>query len=177
MTDEDFEGFAGRLAGLAELFDATLTPAKTLLYFEALRDLTLDEVAHGFTLAARGCKFFPRPAEVRAFVLPDEQDAAEAAWLEYKQLAHRVGGYLSPRFEDPALAEALVAVFGSWTAACWSDFSPEMWTAKRKEFDRVYRVLRRRELPPGPRVLAGFLEIENHRTGFDAPALVKSPRP
>lgn len=174
MTDDDFDNFAGRLAALAELFDATLTPAKTLLYFEALKDLELEDVVTGFSLAARGCKFMPRPAEVRGFVIPDDADAAETAWLEYKRLARQIGGYISPTFEDAALADTLLAVFGAWTTACWIDLSPEMWASKRKEFDRVYRVMRQR-MPDGAKALRGFCEIENTRTGFNGTGLTKGP--
>jgi len=37
-------------------------------------------------------------------------------------------------------------------------------------------LLRRRELR-GPKSLPGFLELENHRTGFSGDALTKSPTP
>lgn len=71
-----------------------------------------------------------------------------------------VGSYTSLVVTDPALGEAIPAVFGSWPAACAADLSPEMWAATRKEFGRVYRALLRRHLV-GARYLAGICEQQN----------------
>jgi hypothetical protein len=103
--------------------------------------------------------------ELRTLAVGDDADHAEEAWQTYKAMALRIGGYQSPTFADAALAETLVAIFGSWEAACWVDLSPEMWVAKRKEFDRVYRVLRQRGLV-GPKALPGFCERENALKGY-----------
>ncbi len=165
MTTADFAHFSARLVELGELFDAKLSESKQLLYFQALSDLPLELVTDAVIQAARACKFFPKPVELRALVLGDDEDRAELAWLEYKRLARSCGGYGSPTFTDPALADALVAVFGSWEGACWSDFSPEMWSSKRKEFGRVYRAMRSRN-ETVPKQLPGFFERENGLRGY-----------
>lgn len=168
MTPEDFAVFSARLVELGELFDAKLSESKQLLYFQALQDLPVEAVDGALIQAVRGCKFFPKPVELRAFIVGDDEDHAEQAWLEFKQLARQIGGYSSPTFEDPALADALVAVFGSWEGACWTDFSPEMWSSKRKEFGRVYRAIRTRG-ETAPKQLAGFFERENALRGYVEP--------
>jgi len=165
MNVEDFGRFVERLVALGELFDAPLSPGKQLLYFEALRDLELNGVIGGFTTAARACKFFPKPVELRAFVVGDNADHTEAAWQEWKRLAGQIGAYRSVAFDDPAIADTIVAVFGSWDQACAYDESPEMWVAKRKEFDRVYRIMRQRGLN-GPKRLAGLTELDNVSKGY-----------
>lgn len=174
MTNQDAGEFFGRLAALSELFNgagAVFSEAKGELYFEALRDLPLEAVIQGLNEAVRRCTFMPKPAEIRALIFGDDEDTAELAWQAYKQTARRIGGYSSPTFEDPALADALVAVFGSWEAACWTDFTPEMWASKRKEFGRVYRAIRQRG-ETQPRQLAGFFERENRLHGYEQqPAL------
>lgn len=167
MTIADFEVFSAKLVTLAELLDAQLSESKQLLYFEALQDLDLDDVLQAITQAARTCTFFPKPVELRTLSVGDDAAHTETAWQNYKQLAARVGGYQSPTFDDPALAATLVAVFGSWEEACWVELSPEMWASKRKEFDRVYRPLRRRGAT-GPVTLPGFIERENALKGFTA---------
>lgn len=169
MTNEDAGAFFQRLAALSELLDrpgAVFSETKAELYFEALRDLPLEAVIAGLNAAVRSCTFMPKPAEIRALVVGDDEDQAEIAWLDYKQQAKQIGGYGSPTLE-PALADALVAVFGSWEAACWTDFTPEMWAAKRKEFGRVYRAMRQRGQSE-PKALPGFFERENALHGYPA---------
>lgn len=160
MTFEEFEIFSARLVELGEVFDVKLTESKLLLYFQALQDLPLDAVQHAIIDALRTQKFFPRPAELRACAVGDNEDVAEHAWMEYKKLARRVGGYMSPEM-DATLADTLTAVFGGWQQACWTELSPEMWTAKRKEFGRVYRVLTHRGVGHDPKRLVGFCEEQN----------------
>src|ERR1700685_1312519 len=144
MLDSDRAEFLRRLEALAALFDKELAPSTQVLYFEALRDLSLDDCARAMSAAVTGCKFMPKPVELRNFVVPADEDAAEAAWIEFKRQARLVGAYQSPVFEDAALADALIAIFRTWPGACQTDFSPEMWASKRKEFGRVYRVYRAR---------------------------------
>ncbi len=103
----------------------------------------------------------PRPAEIRQLAVGDVEDASEAAWMVLRQAMSRAGGYASLVVRDPALAEAVLAVFGSWPEACGLDLSPEMWSSKRKEFGRVYRVLVHRGLV-GARYLTGITEQQNH---------------
>lgn len=173
MTNLEANEFLERLGLLSELFNgagAVFSEAKATLYFEALRDLPLASVVRGLNEAVKVCTFMPKPAEIRKLVVGDDEDTAELAWLEFKRLARDAGGYASPTFSDPALADAIVAVFGSWEAACWSDFSPEMWSSKRKEFGRVYRAMRTRG-QTGPKQIAGFFARENALRGYAMPAL------
>lgn len=173
MDISDSDEFTKRLVALGEYYDATLSPVKQAMYFEAMRDLPFTLVVRAMNLSMKSCTFMPKAAELRKLVVGDDEDTAEMAWLEYKSMARQIGGYQSPVFEDSALADALVAVFGSWEAACWSDFSPEMWSSKRKEFGRVYRAMRQRG-ETGPRRLAGFFQRENTLHGHVMPAALES---
>lgn len=169
MTNQDAGEFFRRLAVLSELFQgqgAAFSDAKAELYFEALRDLSLPQVLRALNEAVRTCTFMPKPAELRTLAIGDDEDTTELAWQEYKRLARAVGGYGSPTFTDPALADAVQAVFGSWELACWSDFTPEMWASKRKEFSRVYRAMAKRN-EQDPKTLPGFVERENRLHGWD----------
>lgn len=160
MDIGDNTEFRNRLVTLAELFDLRLAPTRQALYFEALRDLPFDAVAHGLNQAARACTFFPKPAELRALAVGDEEDAAETAWMALRLAMRSAGSYASLVTADAALGEAIVAVFGGWPQVCALDLSAEMWANKRKEFGRVYRVLRSRGLS-GSRYLAGICEQQN----------------
>lgn len=159
MDITDSGEFRNRLVVLGELFDAKLSPAKLALYFEALRDVPFMQVARALNQAAKTCTFFPKPAELRRFALGDDEDAAEAAWMAFRAAMRSAGGYAS-LVADAALGEAISAVFGGWPQACSLELTPEMWSSKRKEFGRVYRVLRDRALV-GSRYLAGICEQQN----------------
>lgn len=160
MDTADNVQFRNRLVGLAEVFDAKLSPQRVALYFEALRDLDFAAVVGGLNQAVRVCKFFPRPAEIRTLILGDSEDRAEEAWMAFKAAMKVAGSYASLSVHDAALGETILAMFGSWPAACAQELSPEMWAAKRKEFGRVYRVLAARNLD-GSRYLTGICEQQN----------------
>jgi hypothetical protein len=160
MTTQDMPAFSARLTELAELYDSPLTESKILFYFEALRDLDFDVVCRAVLSAVQTSKFMPRPAELRSLAVGDSEDQAEAAWMMFKKAAASVGAYSSLSTTDAALGDTIVAVFGSWPAACHADLSPEMWSAKRKEFGRVYRVLSARGVT-GQRYLGGIVDQNN----------------
>ena len=158
MTNDDRHEFTKIMFVLAETFKEPMSDLRLEGYWLGLSDLPLDNIRDAAAQAVRACKFFPRPSELREIADGSREDDTEKAWQLYKAEARRIGGYGSPTL-DAALAETLVLVFGSWQAACWTDFSPEMWASKRKEFGRSYRILRQRGLK-GPTQLAGFFERE-----------------
>lgn len=160
MTTQDLSAFSAQLVTLAELFDAPLSESKLWLYFEALRDLSLEQVRTAILSAAKTATFMPKPAELRRLAVGDTEDAAERAWMIFRRALQSAGAYASLVVADPALAETITAVFESWPAACAVELSPEMWAAKRKEFGRVYRVCVQRGLV-GARYLPGICEQQN----------------
>jgi len=160
MDIGDSGEFSRRLNALAEIWDLKLAATRKALYFEALRDLPFEAVAHALNQAAKTCTFFPKPAELRALAIGDAEDRVEAAWMAFRAALGKVGAYSSLATTDPALGEAIVAVFQGWPQACALELSPEMWAAKRKEFGRVYRVFQHRQLV-GPRYLPGICEQQN----------------
>lgn len=160
MTNRDSGEFFRRLLGLAELFDAKFSEAKSTLYFEALRDLPLETVIAAMNQAARACSFMPRPAELRSLAFGDDDTRVESAWLAMRDAMRIAGAYASLIVADAALADAIVSLFGGWAEACAVELSPEMWAAKRKEFARVYRVMIGRQVSGG-RYLPGVAEQKN----------------
>lgn len=160
MDAAEHTAFRNRLVGLAEVFDVKLSPQRTALYFEALRDLPLERVVIAMNQTLQTAKFFPRPAEIRALAVGDSETAEEAAWMAFRAAMKTIGSYSSVSFDDAALGETVMAMFGSWPAACVAEFSSEMWAAKRKEFGRVYRVCAGRKLD-GARYLPGLCEQAN----------------
>jgi hypothetical protein len=168
MTPHDAPQFLVALSAVAEVFEREFSDAAQMLYFDALRDLPLIDCLQALEMASRTKTFMPRPAELRALIVPDDSNAIEQAWLEYKRQARVVGAYQSPTFQDGAIAATLVAIFRSWEQACGADLSPELWVAKRREFERVYRSYRDRGLTHGV-TLEGFCARKNYETGWDEP--------
>ncbi len=160
MEINDSGEFGRRLIALAEVFDVKLSQARAALYFEAIRDMPFATVADALNAAVKTCRFFPKPAELRTLALGDSEDATEVAWVAFKQAMPRLGYMASVSVHDAALGEAILALFGSWSGACTAELSPEMWASKRKEFGRVYRVMRQRNLDGG-RYLIGTAEQQN----------------
>lgn len=160
MQSSDRRPFMQRLVVLSELFGKPLSPAVQTLYFEALQDLLLEDVVRALGQATQACTFMPKPAEVRRLAVGDDEDAAERAWMGLRAAMRSVGSYASLVVTDPALGETITAMFGDWPTACASDFSPEMWASKRKEFGRVYHVVAQRGAV-GSRYLPGICEQQN----------------
>lgn len=159
-THENTE-FRARLVAAAEYFGVELSSQSQMLYFEALRDLPSDEVFKALGRAIQTNTFMPKVAELRIMVLGSDEDRTEAAWLALRAAQRVVGSYASLAVTDAALGEAVVHIWGSWPAACQIDLSPEMWASTRKQFGRVYKVLKERNLS-GPRYLPGICEQANH---------------
>ncbi len=66
MIPEDRPRFAELLALLSEAFNEPVSEARAAAYWLALDDLPLAEVESSVAEALRECKFYPRPAELRA---------------------------------------------------------------------------------------------------------------
>lgn len=160
MQARDITEFQQRLVALAEMFNAKLSASRIGLYFDALKDLQLEDITRAMNQTVQTAKFMPLPAEIRALVVGDSEDVTEMAWIGMRKALSAVGSYASVAFADPALYETVVAMFGSWPNACLAELSPEMWSSKRKEFARVYRVYRARQLE-GMRYLPGQCETSN----------------
>lgn len=118
MEPDDSDDFIRRLVALGELFDAQLSTAKQVLYFEALRDLPLARVTHAITVAARTCKFFPRPAELRDLADGSAEERSALAWSAVMREIRRVGWIGTPRFDDPAILPTIERIYGSWRTLC-----------------------------------------------------------
>jgi hypothetical protein len=165
MTSDDARPFLSVLNAVAEICDRDLSDAAQTLYFDALKEFSLEDCVRALEHAVKYQRFMPMVSELRALIVGDTDAATERAWREYKRVAFAVGAYRSPTFADGALAATIIAVFGTWTAACSADLSPEMWVAKRREFERVYRGLVQDGVS-GPTQLVGFCEQANIEGGY-----------
>lgn len=117
MTNHDSAKFAGLFALLAQSFDKEASDALAQIYFDNLKDFTIEQVASAVEQAIRSRKFFPKVAELRELIDGNPEDRAAQAWAGFLEAAAD-GGQASVQFSDRATAAAMDAVFGSWLEAC-----------------------------------------------------------
>lgn len=164
MTESDRASFRELMTAMGEAFTATVSAARLELYWRALADLPWSEVRGACEAWLRTGDRFPVPAQLRRVVEGDPQDRAATAWAALWDAARRVDGYRSLVVEDGALAFALEATFETWPKFCGLDLSPEMWAAKRKEFNAAYHA----GLVRGAvgRLFAGVCAVDNAAKGL-----------
>jgi hypothetical protein len=117
MTDMDRVDFAEAMLILCETFGEPISDLRTEGYFSALSDLPLPSVRAGMNQAMRGCKFFPRPVELRELIEGRAEDAAEAAWGAVLKEIRRVGYIGVPELE-PRVLRAVNELWGGWRRLC-----------------------------------------------------------
>jgi hypothetical protein len=157
MTDQDAADFATLMLGLGETYGEPVSDARIEIYFAALSDMTLPEIRAAATAHVRGCKFFPRPAELREGLDGSAEDRAELAWLSVMRIVRAFGFYNEPppdAWMDEATRRAALDLYGGWRGLCsrLPAEGPEMLGAA-KLFKGGYRAYEnyttRRELPHG----------------------------
>lgn len=117
MTERDLPALLRALQWLNDgLAAEPLTADRLNFYAETLSDLPLADVMAAIQLAAKTCKFFPRPAEIRELCASQVtvDDAAENAWMRFRYALQRVSIYDSVDFGDPILHATIRAQFGGW---------------------------------------------------------------
>jgi hypothetical protein len=117
-----------QLIALAEVFREPLTPECLAIYVESLADLSDDQIKICIGRAIRKLEWFPKPAVLREFVQPKDEDEsqveAEAAWKYANDYLHKWGVERMPlysggkRIDAPALPPrieyAVRAIGGLW---------------------------------------------------------------
>lgn len=105
MTNGDGSRFSELLALLSETFHEPVSEARATAYWLALEDLPLGDVEASVAEALRECRFFPRPAELRALA---GAQPVTPGWVN-RQLSRGLGG--AP--VDPFVA-LFVERLGGW---------------------------------------------------------------
>jgi hypothetical protein len=117
MTNRDSAEFARLFVGLAQAFDKQASDLLIQIYFDSLKDFSLEAVTTAVNQAVHTKKFFPKVAELRELIVGNPEDRAAGAWTAFLEAAAN-GGTASVKFSDRATAAAMDAVFGSWLEAC-----------------------------------------------------------
>lgn len=156
---EDVPDWFGKIVGhLAEGYSKKLTETQVRLYWQALKDLTPDQVRGAAARAVRESEFFPSVAFLRKCVGGSVDDHVTLAWVTARRAAADVGTYATVVFDDGAIATAIELVFGTWDEFCRMEDGPELHT-RRQEFLAAYRTARAVQPQAVPRTLRGLCEV------------------
>lgn len=143
---QDRQRFAEHMGALLELFDperAGQPDRRAVLlkvYWQALQDLTIEEFSRAAETAMNGCKWMPKPVELRGLLEGVPLDARIAqTWEVLLASMRRVGAYGSVNFGDPVL-HATVRAMGGWQSLCRRE-SEWLATFGKADFAKTYRAL------------------------------------
>lgn len=117
MTAADGDRFSELLLALSETFKEPISETRAGLYFDALSDLSIEQLEQAVRLALRRSKFFPRPAELLDLVTGSPEEQADEAWAAVLDAVRRVGAYKTPALEESAM-ETVRRLFGTWSRCC-----------------------------------------------------------
>lgn len=175
MTEEDRIRFAEAVYALGEVFNEPISAVRVEGYFDALRDLEIDDVNRAVRRALKDCRFFPKPVELRELVLGNSDGHADAAWGEVVREVRRVGYMGTPAFSDARTMRVIREIWGSWSRLCQTlpGSGPELvgWVKQFKtsfqSLDRLDKAL----LTPAtihPRI-SSFISSETKRLDGNVP--------
>jgi hypothetical protein len=165
MNKNDEIEFASLMAGMSEAFGLNNSKTKIDIYFEQLKDFSIEQVKRAVAIALRTLKFFPKIAELRELIEGSSDDKATIAWEFLFDKVDEVDYYHSPQFKDWRIMWC-VEQMGGWMHLCsinWGELK-----FRQKEFERLYKIaLLRPDLgDETPEHLVGFFEQDNHARGF-----------
>lgn len=149
MKASDGNRFTEILLALAEFYKEPVSDTRAGLYFDALDDLDVEQVAGAAKAWMRFGKWFPKPVELREQIAGKTEDEAAVAWAAFQREVGRVGYMRQPSLPETTMT-AVRIVFGDWRSACStlpssdSDRAPELMNW-RKQFMQAYGVARHRE--------------------------------
>lgn len=165
--DEKANKFANALCSMANYFDKELGNQLIDLYWENLKEYTIEDIEAAFSKAIATLRFFPKIVEVSELMGKGpgrlEDTAQIQADLVVKAI-RRIGGYRSVNFNDPVTKAVIVNCYGGWIQLCTEQLEvEEKWF--RKDFVRYYQSYHRQNIRLKTH-LTGRHEIDNRTRGF-----------
>lgn len=156
MQSDDYKKFAIFIAMLGTAFgEKGIIPAKIELYWEYLKDISIEDIqrATGLLIKTRKYSSIPTIAEIREAALGRDEDIETAAVEAWGCALYAVGRGKFPT-GNPLIEEAVKTAFGGWEEFGRGDTDQNM--ADRAHFLRVFKGLakarRERGLPALPAV-------------------------
>lgn len=99
---------------LCETFARQPSEVTIEAYWIGLEDLSIESIEAAVRASIRSSRFMPSPAELRDLTGDaTPKDRAQLAWELVRRSIGRLGGYVSPDFEDRAI-NATISGLGGW---------------------------------------------------------------
>lgn len=164
MKNEEL--FKKYMAGLAEIFDKKISDILSDIYWNALKNFSDEECKIAFNRAMVECKFFPKPVELIEMMGSGKtEDVAQIQVDIVVNAIKKIGQYQSVKFSDQTTNAVINNCFGGWLKMCNELLEQnEQWF--KKDFVKYYQAYYRQGIRSNG-VLAGFVEIQNGKNGFE----------
>ena len=128
--------FAALIEQLGVVYQTEITDLLLRAYYEALKDVPLDDLERAVAAHIALQRWFPKPSELLSI---DPKADAVRAWDSAIAAIHHHGMYRHVDFEDKYV-NAVIRHLGGWPTFCAQEPEQESWT--RKEFVQTYLLLR-----------------------------------
>lgn len=162
MRQEDKKEFIKLFMGISELYEKRLSEALISLYFESLKEFSIENIKKSFNLHAKTSKFFPKPSDLLELIEGNREEKGIVAWKDFREAIRHQGADNSVIFEDPKISW-IVESYGGWIKVCGMETKDLDFM--RVGFLKAYNSLNH-DLPQ--KKLIGLTEWENERGGFIA---------
>ncbi len=169
MQDTDLKIFSGLMVTMGEAYAKELSGMLIEIYWQCLKCFELSEVREAFKAHLRNPEvgqFFPKPADLIRLIEGPAEARALGAWTEVQWVIGAVGSYESVAFDDP-LIHAVIEGMGGWIELCAMTLKDLDF--KALDFQKRYRALLHQSPKRYPAYLAGIIERDNAKEGYDFP--------
>jgi len=161
MKEDKEERFGICIQGLAGYFDKELPEFLLEIYWNGLKDYSIEEIESGANKLIMTAKFFPKVVEwIEAMTggAGKLEDVAELQANEVVRAIKKVGVYNSILFDDPITVAVIQTYYGGWIKLCELLEEDEKWF--RKDFARYYASCKRQNMSMSGH-MAGLIEFNN----------------
>ena len=169
MDKADYSEFFERMTAVAEYFDKKLSPMAYDIYWNALKDISIDQFKFAVSEIARKSRFFPKACEIiECATGKSGMTFAETADTEAAKVLtaiRQLGSYESVCFDDPVTQAVIAQAYSGWPKMCSELMAhEEKWFLK--DFARLYVSFAKGNIKQYGR-LCGIIERDNASNGYD----------
>lgn len=166
MQPKDKKEFVDRVCALLTFYEKPVTDDILGIWWNALSNLTIEEVAAGFSAHVQHPdqgRFAPKPADIIALCNGKSDGNAVSAWAKVEKAIKSSGAYYDVVFDDP-LIHICVEQMGGWLKLCNTQSEKDLifvgndFKAKYKSMNGSLGSV---EKPP---CLRGLINIENRKS-------------
>lgn len=165
MKTGDQKQFGKVLASLAIAAGKEITEVTISVYFEALKDLSIQEVESAASQLIKTWDkpgMMPTPGQFREAIFGDAASRSSVALELLKTAMSKTGSYKSVAFADPALMVA-IEHHGDWVEVCrtYRELRDKDLSYWEHNFKQIYQQAVKAGRKPSQRYLMGLCEMQN----------------